>query len=765
MRFLACVLLLASCGGDGSGGGGDDGGGHPIPDGFFQDKCMNASDCDDGDPCTVDACSASQGCLHTVMNCSGVGDACNAGSCNSTTGSCFATPANEGLPCMTGTTPGTCKMGSCIALPLCSMSTTTLACGSTVSDATLGASLISDYSTCATGESGAERSFKFVTYQNRQVTMTLSNQLVDLDLMVLDGDKCVATAACEGASLNQGTAEDAVTFQATAYQYYTVVVDGKNGFSGSFTLNADCSTCKPITTLACNMTYSGDSTGTHATTALSSYACTSEPGPEDTYKLTPTATTLYKMKLSGLTQDLDLVVVDDYSDCNPNYCDAYATTAGTGDENLSFKGYSGVQYAVVVDSKSTGGPYTLEVDCPPSCYGNLYMGCSYSPDSRRNDDATSSKDVVDNWACDLNTTGPEVVYQFYASTTAAYTFTLTGLTDDLDLIVVKGDYSTCDPTTACITSSTNAGTAGESVTFNATAGNYYYIAVDGKNGATSPYTLKLKSTVCPGPSCWTSSPLGCAFLQDSRRNDDVNRSTIRVDDWACDANTTGPEVMYRFQPPVAGSYTVSLDGLSANLDLVVVSNTSSAICQSSAACVASSTNTGTADESVTFAADTSHTYYIAVDGAQGAVSPYHVSIASASCGAPVCVVGTSLSCSVGSATSRNDAVGATNDVDSWACDANTTGPEYVWVFTPPAPGTYTIEMIGLHADLDLIVQEVPVGGACSPTAACFASSTNAGTLDESVTFTTTSGKSYLIIVDGKNGATSRYTLAITDGCP
>src|SRR5258708_7499618 len=130
MRYVACALLLIACSGGDEGSGPDGGGGHPIPDGFFQTKCMSAGDCDDGDPCTIDACSAAQGCLPPLRNCRGVGDACNAGSCNSTTGAWFATPANEDLPCTSGTsTPGTCKSGSCIALPQCPMSTTVLDIG------------------------------------------------------------------------------------------------------------------------------------------------------------------------------------------------------------------------------------------------------------------------------------------------------------------------------------------------------------------------------------------------------------------------------------------------------------------------------------------------------------------------------------------------------------------------------------------------------------------------------------------------------------
>jgi hypothetical protein len=503
-------------------------------------------------------------------------------------------------------------------------------------------------------------------------------------------------------------------------------------------------------------------------------ACTPlEPGPEDSYRVTPGATTSYKVKLSGQTTDLDLIVIDEYSgQCYPSYCRASSVNGSTADESLKFTGYSGNTYDVVIDSQTVGGPYTLEVDCPPSCYyTSLNTNCNTPSDSRRNDDAANSHNLINAWgACDSNTTGPEVIYQFYAALGGSYTFTLSGLTADLDLIVMQGNSFACDSSDTCVASGTNPGTANEVVTFTAVAGTYYYVAVDGKAGAVSPYQLKLTSLVCPGPSCFNgANSWSCSYLEDTRRNDDLVHSKNAVDNWACDSNTTGPEVVYPFSPPVAGMYTVTLDGLTANLDLIVVSDNSTSACMSTTACVVpAGNNPGTAGESVTFAADTLHGYYIAVDGVNGAVSPYHIKMTSMSCPAAICRDGGQpLTCAGLSLSNANDAVGSTSDVTMWGtCDTNTTGQEFAHLFTPPAPGTYTIKMIGLHADLDLIVQETSAASpACSASAACFASSTNAGTADETVTFPTTAGKAYWIIVDGKNGATSRYTLAITNGCP
>jgi hypothetical protein len=782
---LAVVGLVAGCGGDGKmdpgvGGGGatDDMGSQGLPDGFIQSGCQMASDCDDNNPCTTDTCPLTHECAHTPVDCSAMTDQCNAGQCDAHSGSCVAMPANESKACTDASSgaPGTCTQGFCSPVPQCNLDFTSLDCSSfsaSTTGTTSGTSVLDTYA-CATGESGPETSYPFQVATDRMVTFTLTGLTADLDLIVLEGANCVASAACAGHSTTVGTGDETVSFMAKGGMPYVVVVEGKAGAMGDFTLNIGCvgGTCKPIKALGCNQTIMGNTSGTNSTSVISNFDCDMNTiGPEDTYSLTQSADTNYKMTLSGLTSDLDLVVVlDSGGECDPTFCKASNVMSGTANETVSFTGFSSSTYDVVIDSKTTGGgPYQLEVDCPPSCYtdGNT-IDCTSPSDTRMNNDTAKSKKVVDNWACAPNELGSEVVYRFSPSTSGMYTFTLSGLTADLDLIVVEGDYSTCDPTAACVKSSVTAGTGNETVTFMADSSKYYFIAVDAKDvNAVSNYTLKMTSTSCPGPSCYNSAnKLDCTYLEDTRKNNDSNHSKAVVDAWACDMNTTGNEVVYAFTPQTAGSYTVTLDGLTADLDLVVVSNASAFTCDPTSACEAMSEKTGTTAESLTFNALTTKTYYIAVDGKNGAVSSYHIKLASTACGAAICQNGyDTLSCSSPSTTNRNDASGATSDVTNWACDTGMNGPEFAHHFSPTTSGSYTFEMIGLKADLDLIVIEAGTGSTCSPTAACVASSKVVGTGNEKVTFTADSTKDYYVVVDGRNGATSQYTLAITDGCP
>jgi len=363
-----------------------------------------------------------------------------------------------------------------------------------------------------------------------------------------------------------------------------------------------------------------------------------------------------------------------------------------------------------------------------------------------------------------------VVYQFQPSVAGSYTFALEGLTADLDLIVVQGTPTGCDPGSACLAASTNAGTQSESVTFNADQGSTYWIAVDGKNGAVSPYTLKLRSASCPPPSCYSAlNQLSCAYREEWRASNDELRSTDVIDFWSCGGMNTGPEIVYRFQPPAMGNYTITLDGLSADLDLMVVSSKQPISCDPMAACVASSMQTGLGGESVTFLGDPALTYFVAVDGRNEAAGNYHIALSSDACLPPVC--GSTLhplDCSIAgrSLSNKNDFTGATADVTAWgSCASNETGPEFAHRFMPMAAGPFTVELIGLQADLDLIVVEADAAGNCSPTAACVAASTNRGLLDEKLTFTADPTRGYFLIVDGQAGAVSSYTLAVTAGCP
>ena len=74
--------------------------------------------CDDQDPCTDNDVCTSGVCGGTTIDCSHLDDVCNVGTCNSSDGSCEATPANEGGSCDDGVFcngTDTCSSGVCVS--------------------------------------------------------------------------------------------------------------------------------------------------------------------------------------------------------------------------------------------------------------------------------------------------------------------------------------------------------------------------------------------------------------------------------------------------------------------------------------------------------------------------------------------------------------------------------------------------------------------------------------------------------------------------
>ena len=101
--------------GDTADGGATDTGGTESPDGDVTLPSCEPADpgtCDDGDACSVDACVAGLGCVHTALDCQD-GDPCTDDSCNPATGCVNVAntePCDDGNACTDG---DACEEGGC----------------------------------------------------------------------------------------------------------------------------------------------------------------------------------------------------------------------------------------------------------------------------------------------------------------------------------------------------------------------------------------------------------------------------------------------------------------------------------------------------------------------------------------------------------------------------------------------------------------------------------------------------------------------------
>ena len=260
-----------------------------------------------------------------------------------------------------------------------------------------------------------------------------------------------------------------------------------------------------------------------------------------------------------------------------------------------------------------------------------------------------------------------------------------------------------------------------------------------------------------GPDCSVGFLVACEIGHEAGNNAGAG-STQVVDEYSCNPglDQSGPELAYIFTPTFDGDVTVTLTGLTEDLNLFLLEDDGSDACQPDT-CVQSSIEPNTDDESITFSAAEGSTYYLVVDGFEGAIGDYDLTI-----DCPACEDDITLDCDTFTEDSwNNGSAGSTNTIEAYNCSIpGHTGPEYVYDFVAPVDGDYSFVLTGLTADLDLFVLD---GAGDCDASSCTASSTEPDTDDESVTVTLSAGEAIYLSVDGWAGAESDYDLSMT--CP
>jgi hypothetical protein len=208
------------------------------------------------------------------------------------------------------------------------------------------------------------------------------------------------------------------------------------------------------------------------------------------------ARTNFTVRLSGLSQDLNLFLITDEADrCGDINCRSRSAEPGTGDEVLRFTehvpSYQRRPLKVVVDGPQAGdASYQLELSCSPSC-APVPFDCL----GVMGGDTQSAPSRIEAWgSCLDGLTGPERVYDLGLLVPGRYTADLYELGADLDLVVMKSSVNAfqCDPTTECVASSSNPFRRGESATFEADGTSSYLVVVDGRAGVAGSYRLALR---------------------------------------------------------------------------------------------------------------------------------------------------------------------------------------------------------------------------------------------------------------------------------
>jgi cysteine-rich repeat protein len=95
---------------------------------------------------------------------------------------------------------------------------------------------VGSYSCSSWDESGREYAYTFQPQQSGEVTLQLSGMSSDMDVFVLDGAECDPQTCIAHGNVS-------TTFQAQGGETYYIVVDGRNGAEGSYTIDLNCASC------------------------------------------------------------------------------------------------------------------------------------------------------------------------------------------------------------------------------------------------------------------------------------------------------------------------------------------------------------------------------------------------------------------------------------------------------------------------------------------------------------------------------------------
>ncbi|MGB0591606.1 MAG: hypothetical protein ACPGU1_18175 [Myxococcota bacterium] len=580
------------------------------------DLCNGTLSCQ-GNKCVVDP--------ESVIACATEGaGACSSAACDPETGACVSTQANDGKPCD--------DLDACSSGDVCS------------GGACVGASALD----CSDG--------KPCTADLCQADTGCYNPPLDNGASCDDGDSCTAGDAC----FNGGC------------------LPGSNTCGDS--------QCQAQDTLGCG---DSDDWGTgffDGEDVIEGYNCApgqGYPGNDYVYYFEAPYDGLFDVSLgseTGLTEVF--ILAQTGSGCDPGSCVdtgyAYGLAAMSKGEGF---------YVVVDSPEDASSEYVITIDCLPEVEAVCDDGVDEDADGEVDCDDTdcqaaaactvgqcTAAQVVTCGDIDSSTTygvgagdaldgfegcgnpfdyaGTEYVYAFTAPLSTTVTVTLTDETSTTDIMVLS---ETCDAA-ACLTYGYDG------VGFEAVAGQTYYLVVDGFAGQQGAFTISVacedegppqETESCEGgvdedgdgavdcldsdcvgvspfcqPSCGASDSgfaLICDEDSDAWNNGGLG-STDVVDSYPSCFDTglyTGPEYVYSFTAEADGAITIlKTEADDANdLDMFVLAD--EGLGCNPASCLEWGT------ESVTFLATNGTSYFIVIDGWEGAINDYELAF---SCG-------------------------------------------------------------------------------------------------------------------------------------
>lgn len=339
--------------------------------------------------------------------------------------------------------------------------------------------------------------------------------------------------------------------------------------------------------------------------------------------------------------------------------------------------------------------------------------------------------------------GKSIWYSWTAPANGTARFETTGSAIDTLLAVYTG--SAVNALTAKASNDDNGAATTSLLSFAATAGTLYRIAIDGKAGAAG--ALKLAWDLTPAPPANDAFGSATAISGTSGTIAGTTAGATKEAGEPSHAGVAGARsVWYSWTAPATGPVTI--DTIGSAFDTLLGVYTGTAV--SALTAKASNDDSGGAQSKLTFAATAGTTYRIAVDGKAGAAGAvtlrwdqFNDNLAAAR------VIGGQ------SGTATATTVNATRETGE-PTHGGSGGARSIWfAYTAPKAGTLTIDTFG--SGFDTLLGGY-TGTAVNALTLKKANDDAGGGYQSQIAFAVTSGTVYRIAVDGYGGASGAVTL-------
>src|SRR5437867_2499532 len=391
-------------------------------------------------------------------------------------------------------------------------------------------------------------------------------------------------------------------------------------------------------------------------------------------------------------------------------------------------------------------------------------------------------------SCGRSGESPEQVFQWTPTVSGTATIQTCGAATTFDTVLYlrSGVCSTGPEVAAGCNDDTCPNATGlfraSRITPTVTAGQTYFIVVDGYGGAQGTFSLTVTPPADPVPTTTTTLPGGGACSSPTAipaPGGTFSGTTSGTSALAgsCGRSGESPEQVFQWTPTVSGTATIQTCGAATTFDTVLYLR--SGVCSGGPE-VAAGCNDDTCPNAtglfrasrITPTVTAGQTYFIVVDGYAGAQGTFSLTVTPPEDPVPT----TTTTLPGGGACSSPTAIpapggtfsGTTSGTSALAgsCGSSENSPERVYQWTPAVSGTATIQTCGAGTSFDTVLYlrsgvcangpEMAAGcndDACANASGLFRASR--------ITPTVTAGQAYFIVVDGYGGAQGTFSLTVT----